>query len=431
MTQNPDTAPLQLSTPARRPRRRWWLPLAILSPAVVIAGALIATKPTPPPVEVRERAWLVSTQAAATGTYRPAVTLYGRVESLWSSSLTAGIAADVEEVMVVDGDFVAKGDLLVRLDDRDARLELAQRDAELKQADARIASEIRRHEANVEALPREQRLLALARSEVSRLQDLVTSKVGAQSQLDTARQAAEQQAIALLSREQAVDEHDARLAEVEAARLRSEALRDQALLALERTQVRAPFNGRIAKVHVAPGKRMRVGDPMVELFDTDALVVRAQIPNRLLRRVRETMTDDQAVRVSGEVDGVEIEARLRSLAGAATSGTGGIDGIFALQRGGELVSQGRFIRLSLELPPLDGLIAVPHEAIYGVDRIYTVDADNRLRQVAVTRVGETRDANGGARVLIEAPDLAPGAQVVTTQLPNALDGLLVTVAQQD
>jgi hypothetical protein len=60
-----------------------------------------------------------------------------------------------------------------------------------------------------------------------------------------------------------------------------------------------------------------------------------------------------------------------------------------------------------------------------------VDADNRLRQVAVTRVGETRDANGGARVLIEAPDLAPGAQVVTTQLPNALDGLLVTVAQQD
>ena len=108
---------------------------------------------------------------------------------------------------MVEGDRVAKGEVLVRLDDRDERLELAQREAELKQAEARIATEITRHKANLDALPREQSLLKLTRGEVSRLQDLVKKKVGAQSALDTARQALERQAIALSVRQQAVDEH--------------------------------------------------------------------------------------------------------------------------------------------------------------------------------------------------------------------------------
>ena len=58
-------------------------------------------------------------------------------------------------VAVVEGDRVAKGQVLVRLDDRDARLQLLQREAELRQAEARIAAEQLRHEANLETLPRE------------------------------------------------------------------------------------------------------------------------------------------------------------------------------------------------------------------------------------------------------------------------------------
>ena len=429
MTDNSVLQTRQDSASAAVRRRRWWLPWLVLLLAGFTAAGLVATKPQPAPVSVAERAWLVSAEPIAPGTFRPVVTLYGRVESLWSSALTAGVAADVVEVAVVEGDFVADGDLLVRLDDRDARLELAQREAELKQAEARIASENRRHEANVEALPREQRLLALARSEVARLQDLVTNKVGAQSQLDSARQAAETQAIALSAREQAVDEHEARLAEVEAARVRAEALRDQALLALERTEIRAPFNGRVSKVRVSPGKRVRVGDELVELFDTDALIVRAQIPSRHLRLVRDSKAAGRPVTVTGEIDGRPIVATLRSLAGEASSGTGGLDGLFQLDSGGETVSQGRFVRLELRLPPRDGLLAVPYEALYGIDRVYRIDADNRLRPVAVTRVGETRDEDGVARVLIDAPDLSPGEKLLTTQLPNALDGLLVTIAE--
>ena len=60
---------------------------------------------------------------------------------------------------MVEGDQVKRGQLLVRLDDRDMRLQLAQREAELQQAEARIASEVSRHAANLDSLPREKRLL--------------------------------------------------------------------------------------------------------------------------------------------------------------------------------------------------------------------------------------------------------------------------------
>ena len=411
---------------ARRPR--WWLPPLILLLAGAAAATLIVSKPKPKPVTVAERAWLVAAETVAARRYRPGVTLYGRIESLWSSQLTAGVAADVREVAVVEGDRVAKGQVLVRLDDRDARLQLLQREAELRQAEARIAAEQLRHEANLETLPRERQLLALTRGEVARLQDLVTKKVGAQSQLDTARQAVEKQAIALSARQQAVDEHPSRLAEVEGVRARAAALRDQAILEVERCEVRAPFNGRIVEVMVSPGRRTRVGDPLIDLFDTDALVLRAQLPARHLPVVRAARAAGEPLIVHGEIDGVSISGELRSLAGEATSGTGGVDGLFTVTTGADEVSQGRFVRLELALPETGGLVALPHEALYGTDRIYTIDEQSRMRPQRVERVGEWRDPDGDIRVLVRAVDLPDGARVVTTQLPAALDGLLVRVA---
>jgi len=411
-------------------RRRWWLPVLILALAIAGAAALIATKPKPKPVAVVERAWLVSTTQAIPARYAPSVTLYGRIESLWSSELTAGVAADVQEVAVVEGDRVEKGAILVHLDDRDERLKLAQREAELKQAGAGISNEITRHKANLEALPREQSLLKLTQGEVSRLQDLVKRKVGAQSALDTARQALEKQAIALSVRQQAVDEHPARLVEVEAARDRAEALRDQALLELERCEVRAPFNGRIARVLVSPGRRARVGDPLLSLYDTDELVVRAQLPNRHLAAIRAAMAAGESLSVRGVIDGVALKADLRSLAGEAVSATGGVDGLFRVSEGGAQISQGRFVHLELFLPARDGLIALPHESIYGTDRVYLLDENSRIRAQIVERLGETRNTDGQTRVLVRAPDLKDGAKVITTQLPNALDGLLVRAVDE-
>ncbi|MDJ0741466.1 MAG: HlyD family efflux transporter periplasmic adaptor subunit, partial [Gammaproteobacteria bacterium] len=281
---------------------------------------------------------------------------------------------------------------------------------------------------NLEALPRERQLLALTRGEVTRLRDLVQKQVGAQSQLDTARQAAERQAIAVTARQQAVDEHAARLAELEAARARSTALRDQAQLELERCEVRAPFNGRVAQVLVSPGRRVRAGDPLISLYSTDEMIVRAQLPSRHLPAVRAAIADDRRLQAGALIDGVPFVATLRSLAADAVDAAGGVDGLFDIVRSDTLpVDQGRFVRLDLEMPASDGLVALPREAVYGSDRVYRIDADSRMRGLRIERVGELRLDGGESRLLVRMPDLPADARIVTTQLPNALDGLLVRV----
>ena len=148
---------------------KYLLPLGILGAGILVVVLLVATKPAAKPVVVKEKAWLISTQEARPGSWAPVLTLYGRVESLWSSTLTAGVAADVLSVQVLEGDRVSHGDLLVSLDERDARLLLAQREAELAQSLAGIATENSRHAADRESLPRERRLLELKRAEVNRL----------------------------------------------------------------------------------------------------------------------------------------------------------------------------------------------------------------------------------------------------------------------
>jgi len=407
---------------------RGLLPIIILAVAVLIALALKFSKVKPEPVVVPEKAWLVAIQKVEPSSYSPSLTLYGKVESLWSTTLTAAVSADIQTVEVIEGDEVRKGDLLLSLDDQDVRLQLLQREAELKEAEAAIVAEHRKHQNNLESLPRDKRLLALTRNEVSRLLGLVKKKISAKTALDSARQASERQAIALSSRQQAVDDHQTRLVQVEARHARAKALRDQALRELERCKVVAPFNGRISRLRVSPGKRARTGDPLVELYDIDALVVRAQVPGRYLSKIRAALENNVTLHAKGLIDGKAVNTKLRSMAGEVVSGSSGVDGLFEIQGNAADVQQGRFVQLDLKLPAQDSLIALPHEAIYGADRIYIVDTDNRMHAIQIKRMGEIRLSQGESRVLVQSPELSKGSHVVTTQLPNAINGLLLRIA---
>ena len=158
------------------------------------------------------------------------------------------------------------------------------------------------------------------------------------------------------------------------------------------------------------------------------MIVRAQLPSRHLPAVRRAMAAGTALQASGRVDGIAVTARLRSLAADAADAAGGVDGLFDIvDSGGLPVDQGRFVSLELAMPPAADLVALPHEAIYGADRVYVIDEQNRMRGLRVERAGEVLMDSGETRLLVRIPELQSGARVVTTQLPNALDGLLVRV----
>ena len=408
----------------------------ILTPVLILAlgiggmTALVKSRPEREPLEAEERVWTVAAMAVEPGMVTPQIALYARVDSPRTTRLSAAVSTDVRAVEAREGQQVAPGDRLVLLDDRDVRFVLVQRDAEVAELEADLEHETLRHGNNLAALGHEKKLLELARREVERARDLAERNVGSQSNLDERRREEERQRLTVAQRELAIREHRSRRKQLEARLARAEALRSQVILDLEHTRVYPPFAGRIVQVFVSPGDRVRPGDQLIEMFDTAMVELRAQIPLGYLPVVRDALGRGDALRARATVDGREIRAVLERLTARVERGSGGADGLFRVVEGNTWLQLGRTVSLTLDLPPVRDAVAVPHEALYGTNRVFVVGDDGlRMESVRVERLGETRPADAEGRVIVRGPRLEAAARVIVTQLPNAVDGLRIKVTE--
>jgi HlyD family secretion protein len=160
-------------------------------------------------------------------------------------------AGVVREVYVQEGDQVAKGQILARQEDDDAKLALAAARAAMAQSQAQIQIM--------------QVKLTAARREYQRLQDLQAANFVARQRLD---QQADQ-----------IHDWEAQLAAQRAAIQTAQAQVNEALYALELTIIRAPADGRIARRYANPGagaSTLNVSN-MFDLEPNTARIVRAEI----------------------------------------------------------------------------------------------------------------------------------------------------------
>jgi RND family efflux transporter MFP subunit len=188
-----------------------------------------------------------------------------RVESLNDSLISAEIAARIEQIPVRVGDRVARGDLLVVLDCRDYRSQLAAQEATVQklQAQRRLA----------------QRQLARARD------------------LSTARNISEDQ----------VEQRETEVAAVAAdLRAQQEAVR-QARLRTERCRVDAPFDAVVRERIAQVGALANPGSPLVRVVEQGRLEVAADLT---LSEAREVAESDQLAFVHGND---RLAVRLRRL----------------------------------------------------------------------------------------------------------------------
>ncbi|ROR32728.1 efflux RND transporter periplasmic adaptor subunit [Inmirania thermothiophila] len=409
-----------------RPLRRL---AAVLLPLLVLAAGagglvlLARSRPQPAAAPAEARAWRVAVRTVHPGPKAPVLTLYGRVEAPRLARLRAAVGAEVVEVAVREGEAVAAGALLVRLDGAEITAELAQRRGEVAEIEAALASEALRDEADRTALARERELLRLAEAEVERVRGMMARGLASDAELDRARRELLRQRLAVDQREAALRDHGNRLAQLRARLAQARARLRRAELDRARTRITAPFAGRIAAVAVAPGDRVRAGDALAEIYDLAALEVRAQIPGPRLALVRAALAQGP-LEADGRVDGAPLRLRLERLAGRAEATAGGLDGLFRILDAQEPPALGRFVAVRLALPPQPAAVALPAEALYGDDRVYEV-VDGRLRAVRVERLGT--DAEG--RVLVRSPELADGDRVLVTQLPEAVTGLAVEAVE--
>ncbi|MDO5068846.1 MAG: efflux RND transporter periplasmic adaptor subunit [Neisseria zoodegmatis] len=205
--------------------------------------------------------------------------------------ITPQIAGTVRRVMVDDTDIVKKGDVLVVLDDTDFQLEYDRAQNELIQAirqNKRQAATSSQAKAQVLVRKAE---LAKAQADLRRRESLEGTDAVSGEELSHARAAVVQAQAALKAVEAEADSAQAVLGkniplrQQPAVQTAISHIKD-AWLNLQRTQIRAPMAGQVAKRNIQVGQRIAPGTLMMAVVPLSNLWVDANFKEVQLRKMR-------------------------------------------------------------------------------------------------------------------------------------------------
>lgn len=224
----------------------------------------------------------------------------GRVEAARDSAVGFEIGGMLAAVLVDEGDDVAAGEPLARLDTE--RLEA--RDAEAEAALAQAGA-----------------TLSLAETTLARTREALEFRGVSRQEYDEAVRA----------------ERSARSA-LDAARARLDSVR----VDLDKSVLRAPFEATVTRRSADEGEVLAAGQVLLELQERTAPRVRIGVAGDMLDAIR---TRDEHVL---QVDGREMPARLRAVLPLRDAATRTVDAIFELE-GEYRVLPGDLARLALEL----------------------------------------------------------------------------------
>jgi multidrug efflux pump subunit AcrA (membrane-fusion protein) len=408
---------------------KFLFPLVILAVGVGVFVQLKNNKIEQEPLETRIVSPLVNVQDVALVSAIPITRLFGEVESPDSSNLTSAIEADVVDVYILEGESVETGQLLVRLDDTDLSLELSQREAELQEVEAQIQNTKIQLEADKSALRTEKLLLKLIRNSVERAKKLAQSQAGSLATLDEALQNEQRQLLAILKRQQSIDEFPSSQLQLEARKRKAEALIKKAQNDLARTEVYAPADGKVTDVLVSHGDRVTRGGMLVQLYDKTRLEVRVQVPSDYIPVLQGALDNDALVTATAVHNSASIDLTLHRLSAGVSEGQGGVDAFFRSSSGsGKLPTLGITLEIRLSLPAVDDAVVTFVDALYGKNRVYKV-VDNVLEAVEVEFLGELNNENGQRMVIISGKNLQQSDQILISRLPQAVSGLTVEISQ--
>lgn len=216
------------------------------------------------------------------------------------TSLAARITGYVVSVEVADNQEVRCGDILFRIDDREYRARLAQADANVAAARARLADVIAqaRLQRSFIGQAEAQRLVAVAELDfatktVERRRRLVQSRAVSQALFDESDAAQSRAAAGLNAASAALNAQRAKMTVIDAAReaaiaaiAQAEAARDLARIDLDSTIVRAPIAGIVGNRQVRVGRLVAAGVPLLDIVPVDDIWLVANFKETQLERIQ-------------------------------------------------------------------------------------------------------------------------------------------------
>jgi multidrug efflux system membrane fusion protein len=313
--------------------------------------------------------------------------IIGRAEAYDSVTLRARVDGQVAAVAYTEGQHVAAGSVLLRLDPAD------------------FAARLRQAEAN---LARDQAQLAKARQDVDRYVALKAKGFVSEEKVGEVRTVAAAQ---------------------ESTVKADEAAADLARLQLEYATIRAPIAGVVGARLVSVGAAVKINDTALAVVNRiKPLYASFAVPEKYLPRLQAGMRGG-ALKVAVSVPGSNapaVEAQARFLDNAVDAATGTIQMKAVLPNDNEALTPGQFLNLSIAFDVLRDAVLIPAEAIQqGQDGafVFVMDADDTAqpRKIAVASV------QGGTAAV--AQGLKEGETVVTDGQLRLTAGARVQVKQ--
>ena len=348
------------------------------------------------------------------------------------------------------GAILRAGTELLRIDPTDHRLAVAQIEANIRSTEAQLAVLDVRASNTKRSLAIEERSIGLARKELERKERLVRQGTISQAAVD-------QEERAVLVGEQAVQNLRNAMNLLPAERSVLEATREQLTAHLEtarrnlaRTTIVAPFNCRIAEVHVEQAQFAAQGRVLVVADGLDVAEVTAQVPVGTLLtllprdldlpvepgapmpRLREIVGLDAIVRLRTGRGHTEWKARFSRMSDTVDPRTRTVGVIVAVDDPYRQAIPGErpplvknmYVEVEVRGRPRPGAVVIPRGSLYG-DEVRILDSENRLR------IREIEVDFIQTNFVVIASGLEAGERVVVSDLPFAADGMRLAPVEDE
>lgn len=379
------------------------LPVLIIGVAAALTTLLIVNRPRPEVKAPEERVTLVEVLVAKPQDMPFSVASQGTVEPRTQTTVVAEVSGRVVAVAdnYVVGGFFREGDLLLSLDAADYEVQVQQSRANLLTAQAQLTQET----AQAEQATRQWQ--------------------------STGRALADAPPLAL--RTPFLEEARARVLFAEADLARAERQ-------LDRTQIRAPYDGLIREKLVDIGQFVGTGTQLMRTFAVDYAEVRLPLTDRDIAfvdlpqpgQMAANNGRDKTVTLSATVGGRPLQwnAHIVRTDGVVDSSTRVYHAVaqvadpYGLRQDSSRppLHIGSFVNATLEGIVAHNVVSLPHSAVRNGNQIMIMDEDNRLR---------VRPVN----VLRTDPDfvyinrgIQAGERIIVSPVPVPIDGMRVSTA---
>ncbi|MDB5559393.1 MAG: transporter [Enterovirga sp.] len=305
----------------------------------------------------------------------------GTVQPLASIQVKARVDSQITHMEVAEGAKVKEGDLLVRLDNRALKAQLAQADA---------------------LVTKDRAQLEQARRDFARAEDLLAKRISTEVQRDTAATAVKVQ--------------EAQLAGDEAARANLAAL-------LSYTEIRAPVSGRIGSIALKVGTMVKAVDtqPIMTVNQLDPIYVSFAVPQSVFSDLRRAVNAGK-VGVEARVGNGTASGTVAFTENTVDLATGTVLAKALMNNSDERLWPGAFVSVRVVLGVEADAVAVPSAAVQiGQQGSFVfVVRDGRKAELVPVTVARTvgnesviaSGLSGGEKVVVDGQlRLVNGAEV--------------------